>query len=384
MLEEMLQKLLDNLSDMPLLTLSPTELDAFFERTNNISGQTTHENYLLLLTPEDAARLWSWEKSKVEKYLLKWPGLINDLHNLITAITLTWNELYKTTIACDDLLPILIEVMPRDKAYLAKLSPLLTQAANINKNQSTNFYFTLLNSVAFFYLQDEEPIEKDENLERCQAVIKRLRNANFYAMTSLLITLNNICESEMMEIGRHIYHLLDTCHHHEYDIETVTNSKQELLNAWESKISTMLENMDDPPFCNDGVLSNLVEKYLVYMDLHMAIYRMSRPALHKLNEIVSKTRLYQPLIKHDFDTIIVEPSEVVRHYLKIPLSENSLLSIFSARSMKMNLSTLINFLEAKLLTAESVIEEQRGAITIPPEASDATPRQVTANLRNSA
>ena len=374
MLEEMLNDLLTILWNMPHFNFTREKLVDFFDRTNQLSGKTTFANYQASHPTETEKVFWAWDRSNIEKYLLEWPNLCNALEDFIAAINLTWNELFQKSAACDDLLPLLIEIMPRDIAYLTKLLPLLSCAANINKNTMTDYYFTQLYSAVQFHLNYSLVQKSDGKPEEYLAVINRLRNANYFGSITILLKLNTIFKSNMISLAKQIYLLLDQHHNHEYDINPCIVVTDELIDAWSEQIYHMRTNRDEAPFANDSALSQLIEKFEIYMHLHIAITRTRSSAVHKLAEIVAKVRDNQPLIQTDLDSIEFVPCATICQYLKIPQKQGGLFAFFSPGTGNISFASLINLLEIKLEPQTNLREQAREPIVMTITMNGATPQ----------
>jgi len=223
------------------------------------------------------------------QHLLKW---IKHLHEVWIAVT------NKNNMSADNLMPLLIELLPKDILQLNELQKKLELALRIKNLGETGYYLTnLLIAVSAKIIRLEEndsPIEKTillvanevKQLEQIALLIPACNNYKDYLRDNFIVLLQTSEQDK-----ENYQYCLELC-----SIKTNGINKDEIMNI-------VIENIGKPNLIlKHPDLMPLLEKYFVLYEMQATLIRTSKSAADKLLEFSAKFIQHHDILTKNLDS----------------------------------------------------------------------------------
>lgn len=223
------------------------------------------------------------------QHFLKW---IKHLHEVWIKITI------KNSMSADDLMPLLIELLPKDIVQLNELQKKLELALRIKNSGEVCYYLTNLmiavsakiDSLPEKNIQTEKTIllvaNEVKQLEQIALLIPACNNYKDYLRDNFLVLL------QTSELDKENYlHCLSLC-----SLKTNGLNKDEIMNIvieHVGKPTLMLKHPD---------LTPMLEKYFVLYEMQATLLRISKSAADKLLEFSAKFIQHYDILTKNLDS----------------------------------------------------------------------------------
>ncbi len=378
----MLEELIKILASMPPPQLSEGSRREFFSRVQYLAPHLSLAAFNELLIKQPSKHFTFSELRHIRQYLKTWTDLIRELHYVLEILHIAWFDTRKKMMDGDNILPIMCALMPKNKDLLTALIPRFYFAVDVDKENESTYYFTVLGSAAEQALADlaieaDQPLvpsETDEHL----SFLKKLRNPVYYNLLFILVKLSALCQYRMQICEERIFQSLAQHKFLAYPDDDFVSVQQKHQRRSDN-IKMMATQLQKEPFVSDTKLTLYIRRHLAYQDFEKTLSRTHILGILKLADLARKFDIYKEYTMDDFNSVEIELSEHIREFLEIPaIRKKSLFNLFVTPPTKVPLNTFIHHLSKKMETlAVDVDESPQATFTIP------EPEQLAELLRQS-
>jgi hypothetical protein len=367
MIDDFIKKLLA----MPVLDLTPAAMQDFLALTNSLPSENiTVESFNVLKSQQRYLSLFGMfdmTLSRINHYLTSWNNICLELNTFIFIIQQAWYEMFHKIMGGDQLLPILVALMPADKVLLEKLLSVLELAINVKKTSYDFqvFHFSLLqiaaqhalNEIVTPKVQSEDTVDED-NQHKYAELAQKLREPAYYNLIFIVAKLIDACKARMYFYGKAVIAHLESIKNTEYKINEDIASLEHYQSAVSDMVLNIMEDIHCKKFENDKILVLNIETYITYLDFFTSLSRLNYTTTMKLNEFTQKFSLLRFHINAEFENIDIELTEDIRIFLEIPEQKKpSLINLnfFTHLPSRIALKSFINYLMKKIEKLEDPV-----------------------------
>lgn len=313
MIDDIIKKLLA----LPKLELSPEISAEFLKLTNHLACTAkpiTLENFKALWSLQKASCITLTEMNSIEAYLIAWQDMMNTMDKFIPFINSAWKITRGKPIDADNLLPLLMNIVPTDES-LPKLLENLSYARDVDQMH----YHINAFSAAAEYLIDNRNFHAEEENATYQQLIRDMKIKDGLLQMHIGEELAKICHQKMEDHFVELYRGLAFHNIHDYDFNVEGMDKPVLMKAASEKIMQMYTIIDTHPFSSYPELGQDVRKYIAYYEFLESLDRKkSNNIFERLREFSYKFPVYEHALDTDLDTVKFTPNDAMQVYLGIP------------------------------------------------------------------
>jgi hypothetical protein len=400
----MLDELISLILSLPnlKLKLSPESFRNFFSVTNEIGYKITEASFEEYMKHHpDISFGFLIEKYHILSYLRIWPSILAELNFFMKLHGIAWYEKYHEALVADDLLPLIIAYMPKDKKILTELVAQLDTLVRIDSASEPCCYLTSF-AIAALAKQDElKPIDiqlldlqgvpvSDEKPpltyvllkpEKHIELITKIKEKPIYlCILCTVIKLSDYTNHAQIYHANQIYLALAKLNIHDYDLETEGIGEEHREHLISIKITEMLSCVTQEPFCSQPLLSEHIKKYIAYHDLYSTLEdRRSRSFQCLYTFMMKINEIYQPILSDDLRSCTIDIPNLIAMFIALPTTKTWAPILFpsSPKMKKVLLRDFINLLTIKMEELDEVRVKARTTSYPPPPQP---PRETEASV----
>jgi hypothetical protein len=344
-------------------------MQSFLKLSNRLPSENVTAASFNALKNQTLSRLFiilDPKNARINCYLNAWNSLCLELEIFISIIQISWYEMFKKPMGADQLLPVLLTLIPDDKERLDKLEQALELAMNIKLN-SWDFHvyhFSTLQSAVMEKLKKYIPRNMQDKLddaidnsfeehpERYTELTSQLKNPLHYNLIYINVKLTDFFSNRLRFYGQKIVAYLDAGLHANYAISNLISDPKHYQHVLSNLVLKLMTKTEEEPFCLDKEFIANLNKYVVYLDFLSSVERSNSKIFPKLIELCQKYRVLKEN-KADIEDIAHEWPDEIRIFLGIPKVDASALgklNFFAVVDNNIPLSAFIDCLHVKTST----------------------------------
>lgn len=314
MIDDIIKKLLA----LPKLKISPEISTEFQMLTNHLvrtAKPITLENFKALWAQHKNSCIAVDEMKSIEAYLTAWEQMMASMEMFIPFINSAWKITRGKPIDADNLLPLLINILPTDDESLPRLLENLSYARDVDQ---MHYHINALCSAAE-YLTDNRNFQAEEENARYQQLVRDAKVEDGLIHLHIAEDLAKICHQRMEDLFVEIQNGLKFHNIHDYDCSMDGMDKPALMKLASEKIMQMYAGIDAHPFSSYPEVAQDVRKYIAYHEFLASLDRKkSNNIFERLRELNYKFPVYENALGHDLDTVKFTLNDAMQIYLGVP------------------------------------------------------------------
>ena len=314
MIDDLIKKLLA----LPKLEISPETSNEFQKLTNHLvrtAKPITLENFNTLLAAQNNSCISIDEMKSIASYLTAWEQLMTAMDKFIPFINSAWKITRGKPIDADNLLPLLMNLLPTDDASLTRLLDNLSYARDVDQ---MHYHINALCAAAEYLIDNRNFPAEEENV-KYQQLVRDARMDDGLIHLHIAEDLEKICHQKMEELFVEINRGLVFHNIHDYDCSIDGMDKPALMKLASEKIMQMYAGIDAHPFSSYPEVAQDVRKFIAYHEFLASLDRKkSNNVFERLRELNYKFPVYEHALGHDLDTVTFTLSDAMQIYLGVP------------------------------------------------------------------
>lgn len=299
---------------LPEITLSEAQWTDLSELMNSLDTINIDGVLSEIYKDRDPAIPKSPLDHQLNTYLTAWIELAHLISDWLKSLCTTWKLLHESELSADDLIPLLIELIPRDTTQLQHLQPKLAQASMLMIQSELGWAFTAFYSAFMNKLEQmQNPTSTDSNPinERIQNLILELQNQ------PLIETLKVYLEAYISKLRS--YFLSNFSHYHKSLFDEIIAQLPASIDAPindDDKMNAVIDHIvkNQIDISEHGLL-NLNMQYNAALDLQQTVQRQTLSATQKRIEFSMKFKIYHELLLNKHDNNLYSITKFTTHYI---------------------------------------------------------------------